>query len=163
MPISLAGGGKKPSRPSSHKPLEMDRLIRLATELEETLESSGEPKLNATIIDELAADLGVPAAHLYVAAATMSELEFDTSSPVLLEVCAGGCQAWGAVDLIERAHDLFVTRSESDQTTFGIVPRKCLDKCERAAVVQIRTPDGTAGLSETTLGQIDEAVAQALD
>jgi NADH:ubiquinone oxidoreductase subunit E len=152
MPLPIAGGG--PTRPPTHTPLDMGKLVRLAAELEQAVEDAGHEKLDAAIVAELADEIGAPEAHVY-AAATMTALVFDESAPLRFEVCAGGCQAYGAIGVIER---LVRLRGEHD---FGIVAKRCLDRCDRAAVVLVHTPAGTAGLAHATAESVEEALAQA--
>lgn len=136
--------------------------MTLAPELEEAFEDGGHDKLTPELLEEFAADLGASEAHLYAAAAMMTDLAFDESAETRFEICVGGCQSWGALPVLEQLIKLRSQRVEAGQPAFGLVPRRCLDKCDRAAVVLVKTPEGTAGLSETTPESVAEAVAQAL-
>ena len=161
MSLPIAGGGR-PARAPTHKPLELRRVMQLAPELEEAVEEGGHEVLTPELIEELAADLGASEKHLFAAAAMMTDLKFDESDPVRFEICVGGCQSWGALSVLEKLVQLRAKRIEAGETSFGVVPRRCLDKCDRAAVVIVKTPDGTAGLSEATPEAVEAAVAQAL-
>ena len=150
-------------RPPTHKPLDMQRLMRIATELEEAFEMSEHASLSPEAVDELADEIGAPASHVYAAAAMMTELPMDESAPIRFELCAGGCQSWGALPLIDKLSVAHAQRRENGEAGFGIVARRCIDKCAEAPVVLIRTPDGTAGLLKATPEALDEALSQALE
>jgi NADH:ubiquinone oxidoreductase subunit E len=134
--------------------------MNVAAELEEAVTAAGGGPLNAERMEELAADLGAPLDHLYAAAGMMTMLPFDESDDAQFNVCVGGCQGWGAMDVIKRLAALHSQRRDDGKKTFGIIPRRCLDSCERAAVVLIKTPDGMAGIAGATTDSIDDAVAQ---
>jgi hypothetical protein len=53
-------------------------------------------------------------------------------------------------------------RAEEGLVVAGIIPKRCLDKCDRAATVIVKTPDGAAGISEATPEAIEAAVTAAL-
>ncbi len=161
MPLPIAGGGRPPRAPT-HPPLDLRRLMQLAPEIEEAFSDAGHEYLTPERVEELAADIGASEAQLYAAAVMMTGIPFDEGAPVRFEVCIGGCQSWGAVPVLEKLVQLRARRIEAGQLSFGLVPRRCLDKCDRAAVVMVRTPDGTAGLSEVTPAAVEEAVEQAL-
>jgi NADH:ubiquinone oxidoreductase subunit E len=73
-----------------------------------------------------------------------------------------GCQGWGAIDLLKHLLKRHAQRRGDEQTTFGVVAKRCLDKCEHAPIVLLHTPDGTAGMPAATVAQLDEALAQVL-
>ena len=140
----------------------MRKLMNLAGELEEAFELLPADSLTPAIVEELAADLGAPKTHVYAAAAMMTEIPCDATAPVRFELCIGGCQAWGATELLGHLIKRHAQRDDDDKPLFGIVAKRCLDKCDRAAVVLVHTPDGTAGLSAATVEQLDEALQSTL-
>jgi NADH:ubiquinone oxidoreductase subunit E len=159
MPLPIAPGGR-PTRPPTHKPIDLQQLITIASELEEALDVAGASALTPEVVEELAADLGASETRIYAAAALMTEIGCDHSAPTRFELCIGGCQGWGAVELLGHLLKRHAQRREGAQVPFGIVAKRCLDKCEHAPMVLLHTPDGTAGLPEATIAQLDEALAQ---
>lgn len=161
MSLPLAGGGR-PTRPPTHKPLDLRRLMQLAPDIEESFDMTGQEKLTPELVEEIASDVGASETHVFAAVAMMTDIPFDESDATRFEICVGGCQQWGALPALEKLVQLRAKRREAGDTGFGVVPRRCLDKCDRAAVVVVRTPDGTAGLSEATPETVEEAVTQAM-
>lgn len=159
MSFSIGGGPRRPTRPATHQPLDVARLARLAAELEEV---AREGQLEAEAIDELALERGVGAGELYAALVTSDALELRLHHEVRFQVCAGGCQKWGAVPLIEHLADARAERLEDGQAAFDIVPRACLDQCDKAAAVLVVSPDGHALIPEATTDDLDEAIAELL-
>ena len=141
----------------------MRRLMNLAGELEEAFELIDAETLTPQIVAEIAEEIGAPKVHVYAAAAMMTEIACDASAAVRFELCIGGCQSWGAAELLRHLLKRHAQRQEAGAPLFGVVAKRCLDKCERAAVVLVHTPDGTAGLAAATIEQLDEALATALD
>jgi NADH:ubiquinone oxidoreductase subunit E len=135
--------------------------MQIAPDVEESFDMTGQEKLTPEIVEEIAADVGASESHVFAAAAMMTDIPFDESDATRFEVCVGGCQQWGALPVLEKLVQLRAQRQEAGEPSFGVVPRRCLDKCDRAAVVLVKTPDGTAGLSEATPETVGEAVAQA--
>lgn len=132
--------------------------MQIAPEVEEAFDMSGQERLTLELVEEIAADVGASEAQVVVSAAMMTDIQFDESAPIRFEVCVGGCQSWGAIPVFKELVKLRAAKNEA----FGVVPKRCLDKCDRAAVVLIKTPDGTAGISEATPESVAEAVSQAL-
>jgi NADH:ubiquinone oxidoreductase subunit E len=159
LPIAGGGGGRPPV-PPTHRPLGLPQLMNVASELEEAFSAEGGGPLNAERMEELAADLGAPLDHVYAAAGMMTMLPFDESDDAQFNVCVGGCQGWGALEVIKRLAALHSQRRDDGKKTFGIIPRRCLDNCERAAVVMIKTPDGMAGIAGATVEGVEDAVTQ---
>ena len=94
--------------------------------------------------------------------ALASEVEQVTQHPVNLVVCAGKCQSWGALDVLDRATDLWERRRDQGLPLFDVTVRSCLDRCEHAAVCELRGPDGTAVMTETTARQVEDALTAIL-
>ena len=128
----------------------MNRLVNLAVQIEEAFEMAGAETLTPALAAEIAADVG---AHVYAAVALMTEIACDASAPVRFEVCVGGCQQWGAMDLVKH-----LVKRRGDDDGYGIVAKNCLDKCEHAAMVFVQTPDGRAGIPSATTAKLDEAI-----
>ena len=163
MPLPIAGGGGGPTRPPTHTPLDMRRLMSIATQLDDELELLGKTELTPEVVEELAGEIGASAVQIYAAAALMSEIPCDASDPVRFELCIGSCQQWGAAELLAHLLKRHAQRRDDDAPRFGIVAKRCLDKCERAAVVLAHSPDGTASFAQAKPEQLDEAIATLLD
>jgi NADH:ubiquinone oxidoreductase subunit E len=159
--MSLLKAG--PARPATHKPLDPQALTRVAAKLEDALEAEGAELLTPQLVEDLAADLGVPEIHVYAAAATLTEIRCDSSAPIRFELCLGGCQAWGACELLDHLLLKHAERRDDEQPNFGIVAKRCLDKCQSAPVVLVHTPDGSAGLPQATIANLDESLQQLFE
>lgn len=151
------------ARPPTHTPLDVEALMRVALKLENALEAEGADALTPELVEVLAGDLGVPELHVYAAAATLTPIPCDSSAPVRFELCLGGCQAWGAGELLDHLLLRHNERRDAEQPNFGIVAKRCLDKCQAAPVVLVHTPDGTAGLPRATPAQLDESLEQLFE
>ena len=151
-----------PSRPPTHEPLSLETLSRVASKLEDALEAEGAEQLTPELVELIAGDLGVPETHVYAAAASMTEITCEASGSVRFELCVGGCQAWGAVQLLDHLLLRHAERRTDDQPPFGIVAKRCLDKCQHAPMVFVHTQDGTAALPEASVTQLDEALEALL-
>lgn len=158
MSLPIAGGGAGSPRPPTHKPLDMNRMMKLGLAVEEAAEDA---PIGGDALDELALDQGVDASHLYAAAAMTTDVEFAREHDVAFVVCGGTCQNWGALARIEQLVTLRQQRIDDGLPGFDIQVKRCLDQCGRAPVLQIRTPDGTAWLTEATEASVAEAVEQA--
>lgn len=160
MSLPIAGGGKGPNRPPTHKPLNLDRMMNLGLAVEEA--ADGAP-IGADAIDDLALEQGVDAGALYAAAATTTDVAFAREHEVAFVACGGVCQNWGALARLEQLVTLRQQRLDEGKPGFDIQARRCLDRCGQAPVIQIQTPDGTAWITEATEEAVAEAVAQACD
>ncbi len=136
--------------------------MQLAPELEAACEEAGHEVLSPELIEELAAELGASETQLTAAAVMMTSIPFDETEATRFEICVGGCQSWGALPVLQKLLALRAARRAAGQPSFGVVPKRCLDKCDRAAVVLVKTQDGTAGISEATPEAVADAVAVAL-
>lgn len=155
MTLTIGGGGpKRPSRPPTHQRLDLSRLAKLAAELEEIAEDGA---VTSEAVEDLAFERGVGPEEFYAALAT-TDLELRREHEVRFEVCAGGCQEWGALPLIEHLVDVRAERLEDGEPAFDIIPRACLDQCNKAAAVVAAGPDGHALIPEATADGLDEAI-----
>lgn len=148
-----------PTRSPTHREIPFDRLAGLGLDVEELAED-GPPDPQAML--DLAQDRGKPVSHYYAAAVLATEVELPVSHPVQAVFCAGKCQSWGALDCIDRAAEIWERRRDAGQPLFDLVARPCLDRCASAAVCELRTPDGTAVITEATPDKLAEALAEAL-
>jgi hypothetical protein len=146
--------GNIPNRSPTHRDVDMNRLAGLGMEVEELAE--GGPLTTDRLL-RYAEEQGKPVSHYYAAVALATELELP-EAPVTAVFCAGKCQSWGALDAIDAAAEAW----EKRQGGFAIGVRTCLDKCEDAAVCQIRTPAGTATLVRVKPEDVTQAIDEAL-
>ncbi len=146
--------GNTPNRSPTHRDVDMGKLAGLGMEVEELAEAG---PLSPGRLIALAEEQGKPVSHYYAALALATELEAPTA-PVTAVFCAGKCQAWGALDAIDRAAAVWEKRGGG----FAIGVRSCLDRCEDAAVCQIRTPSGTATLVRIKAEDVAAALEEAL-
>lgn len=153
--VLLGAMGTMPNRSTTHRDIDMHKLAGLGMEVEELAE--GGP-LTPDRILALAEEQGKPPSHYYAAVALATDLELPAAAPVTLTFCAGKCQSWGALDAIDRA----LAEWEKRPGKFAISVRTCLDKCEDAAVCEVRTPGGTATLVRVKPDDVTEALATVL-
>ncbi len=141
-----------PVSPPTHAALDLPRLMKLASRVEEL---AADGAVSPAAIDELAQDEGLERSHLYAALVLCDGVEIARSHRVQLAVCTGGCQQWGA---LERIEDLLAAR-ERRGLEFDLVPRACLDRCDRAPAIEVHTPDGIAVIPGATRDSVAEALA----
>lgn len=157
MNFPLAGG-----RAPTHPAIELDEVLRLVREISQSVESA--QAIDEATVERLATELEVPNSHVYAAACMHPNLRFERKEEVSFVVCAGGCQQFGALPLLERLHELRKDRSAAGQRSFDIEPRRCLDHCMQGAVVLVQLPDGSSGgLPQATVEKIEQAVQQICD
>ncbi len=150
---------KVPTRSPSHRDLEIDRLAGLGMEVEE-LGEDGPIDVEAML--QLAADRGKPVSHFYAAAALATEVELASGRPASVIVCAGKCQAWGALPLLDRAAEVWEARLDKKLPLFDIAVRSCMDRCDQAAVCEVRGPGGAVVITESTPDKLAEALAAVM-
>jgi len=142
---------KLPTRSPTHEDIEIRRLASMGLELEEIAE---EDKVELGKLVELAEDRGRPASHYLAAIPLATELALDSGTAKLaLKVCAGTCQRYGALDLL----DQLVERWQKDPR-FTIVPVTCLDRCDQAPACEVHGDHGQLVLAPATKATIDEAL-----
>ncbi|MDQ3366179.1 MAG: (2Fe-2S) ferredoxin domain-containing protein [Myxococcota bacterium] len=143
---------KLPTRSPTHEDIEMRRLASMGLELEEIAE--GEQVGLAAMI-ELAEDRGRPVSHYLAAIPLATELRVDAgAAPITVKVCAGTCQRYGALDLLDH-----LTERWTKTKAFTIVPVSCLDRCDQAAACELHGPHGQLVLAPATEASLDEALA----
>lgn len=145
---------RSPNRSPTHKDIEPARLARLGLDVEELAE--GGPITPDRVLG-LSAEQGKEPSQYYAAIALATELELPTA-PVTAVFCVGVCQGWGALDLVDRAAEVWEQRKGG----FAIGVRSCLDRCENAPACELRTPDGTAVLAPATPDKLAAALNELL-
>lgn len=144
--------GKLPTRSPTHEDLEISRLSSMGLELEEIAEGD---LVALPAMIELAEDRGRPTSHYLAAIPLATELRVGPPAELTVRVCAGTCQRWGALDLL----DHLVARWEK-QRGFAIVPVTCLDRCDQAPACEIHGAHGQLVLAPATAAALDEALAE---
>ena len=140
---------KVPTRSPTHEEVEPSRIPGMGLELED-IATDGRVALRALV--ELAEDRGRPASHYLAAIPLSTELAVDTTGKALVaRVCAGNCQRYGALDLL----DHLVEKCPA----VGIVPVECLDQCDHGPAVELTGDHGKLVLAPANLVSLDEAVA----
>lgn len=124
----------------------------MGLELEELAEDDQVP-LAALV--ELAEDRGRPAGHYLAAIPLATELRVAGGAPVTVKVCAGTCQRWGALDVL----DHLVARDPRG-AAFAIVPVECLDRCEHAPACEVHGAHGQLVIAPATAAALDDALDQ---
>ncbi len=134
----------------------MRRLSSMGLELEE-IAVDGAVQLSALI--DLAEDRGRPPSHYLAAVALATEgddgkpYRVEPAAPTTVRVCAGNCQRWGALDVL----DALVVRWQK-KNDVAIVPVCCLDRCDQAAVCEIQGDHGTLVVAPANPANVTEAL-----
>ena len=143
---------KLPTRSPTHADVEPSRLAAMGLELEEI--ADGETVALPALI-ELAEDRGRPASHYLAAIPLATELRLEGPAGLAIRVCAGTCQRYGALDLL----DHLVEKVQRDPS-FAIVPVTCLDRCDQAPACELHGGHGQLVLAPATAASLDEALSQ---
>ena len=138
---------KVPTRSPTHEEIDPTRLASMGLELEDIADGDEVP-LPALV--ELAEDRGRPASHYIAAIPLATELRLAGKAPVSIRVCAGNCQRYGALDLLDHL---------VGKTGVQIVPVSCLDRCDHAPAVEVHSAQGQLVLAPATSANLDESIA----
>jgi len=136
---------KTPTRSVTHEEVDPTRLASMGLELEDI--ADGETIALPDLV-ELAEDRGRPASHYLAAIPLATELKLATNGPLTVKVCAGNCQRWGALDILDHLVGKQVT----------IAPVSCLDRCDHAPAVEVHGAHGQLVLAPATTAALDEAL-----
>ena len=150
-PVPMA---KLPTRSPTHEDVPLGRLSSMGLEIEEIAE--GEQVSLAALI-ELAEDRGRPTSHYLAAIPLATELRLAPPASITVKVCAGTCQRWGALDLL----DHLAERSAAARFSgFAIAPVTCLDRCDQAPACEVHSPHGQLVLAPATKTALDDALRE---
>lgn len=141
---------KLPTRSPTHEEVELSRMSSMGLELED-IAVDDEIPLPALI--ELAEDRGRPASHYLAAIALATEMKLAGSAPLTLKVCAGNCQRYGALDLLDHLAE------HKSAAKFHITPVTCLDRCDHSPAIEVHGAHGQLVLAPATKANVDEALA----
>jgi NADH:ubiquinone oxidoreductase subunit E len=139
---------KVPTRSPTHAEVELGRLSAMGLELEEI--ADGE-RVELTSLIELAEDRGRPPSHYVAAIPLATELQLaGGAARVTVRVCAGSCQRWGALDLIDHLIE--------GHPGVALAPVTCLDRCDQAPALELTGDHGTLVLAPASRTSLDEAI-----
>ncbi|HWO22904.1 MAG TPA: (2Fe-2S) ferredoxin domain-containing protein [Kofleriaceae bacterium] len=145
-----------PTRSPTHADVEPSRLASMGLELEEI--ADGETVALPRLV-ELAEDRGRPASHYLAAIPLATELRLEAPEPLVVRVCAGTCQRYGALDLL----DHLARRLEPGAAAaarFSIAPVECLDRCDQGPACEVHGDHGQLVLAPATAASLDEALRE---
>lgn len=140
---------KVPTRSPTHADVELSRLSAMGLELEDIADGD-EVSLDALV--ELAEDRGRPASHYLAAIPLATELRLAGGAPTTIRVCAGSCQRWGALDLLDHLVE--------HRGSFSIAPVSCLDRCDQAPACELDGAHGRLVIAPATTAALDAALAE---
>jgi NADH:ubiquinone oxidoreductase subunit E len=141
-----------PTRSPTHADVEPSRLASMGLELEEI--ADGETVALPALI-ELAEDRGRPASHYLAAIPLATELRLAAPSGLVVRVCAGTCQRYGALELL----DHLAPRAAAGER-FSIAPVGCLDRCDQAPACEVHGDHGQLVLAPATAASLDDALRE---
>jgi hypothetical protein len=136
---------KLPTRSPTHEDVPPGRLAAMGLELEDIADA--EVVAIAALI-ELAEDRGRPASHYLAAIPLATELRVA----ITVRVCAGTCQRWGALDLL----DHLAARAVAGALT--LAPVSCLDRCDLAPACELHGAHGQLVIAPATPASVDAAL-----
>jgi NADH:ubiquinone oxidoreductase subunit E len=143
---------KVPTRSPTHEDIELSRLASMGLEVEDIADGD---EVTIPALVELAEDRGRPVSHYLAAVPLATELRVRGGAPLTLKVCAGTCQRYGALDLL----DALAERWMKDKgARFSIAPVSCLDRCDQAPACEVHGDHGQLVIAPATLTAIDEAL-----
>src|SRR5678816_1179626 len=96
---------KVPTRSPTHEDIELGRLASMGLEVEEIAEGD---EVSVPALVELAEDRGRPVSHYLAAVPLATELRVAGAAPLTVRVCAGTCQRWGAVDMLDHLAERWI-------------------------------------------------------
>jgi len=147
--VYIASVTKIPARSPTHHDVDPARLAALGLELEDIADGD-EVALPALV--ELAEDRGRPPSHYLAAIPLATELRVAAGGAALTaRVCAGTCQRYGALDLLDHLAERHAAR-------VAIAPVACLDRCDQAPACELHGAHGQLVLAPATTAALDEAL-----
>lgn len=141
---------KTPTRSPTHEDVDPTRLASMGLELEEIADGD---TVELSALVELAEDRGRPASHYLAAIPLATELRLAGEAPLTVKVCAGTCQRWGALELLDH-----LAERATNGARFRLVPVSCLDRCDHAPACEVHGAHGQLVLAPASKESIDEAL-----
>jgi NADH:ubiquinone oxidoreductase subunit E len=139
---------KTPTRSPTHEEVDPGRIASMGLELEDIADGD---TVTLTAVVELAEDRGRPTSHYLAALPLATELRLAGDAPLTIKVCAGTCQRWGALDLLEHL-------AERADGRFAIARVSCLDRCDHAPACEVHGAHGQLVVAPATAAALDEAI-----
>jgi hypothetical protein len=128
--------------------------------------SCGRSTRRTPALVELAEDRGRPVSHYLAALPLAAELHLagpgnrppreatgTAPAPLTVKVCAGTCQRWGALDLLDH-----LAERAASGTALALAPVSCLDRCDQAPACEVHGPHGQLVVAPATPAALDEAI-----
>lgn len=143
---------KSPTRSPTHEDVDPTRLASMGLEIEEI--ADGDTVALPALV-ELAEDRGRPVSHYLAAVPLATELRVAGDAPLTVKVCAGTCQRWGALDVLDH-----LAERATKGARLSLAPVTCLDRCEHAPAVEIHGAHGQLVVAPATPATLDEAIDQ---
>jgi NADH:ubiquinone oxidoreductase subunit E len=143
---------KIPSRSPTHEDVDLNRLASMGLEIEEI--ADGDTVALPALV-ELAEDRGRPVSHYLAAIPLATELRVAGSAALTAKVCAGTCQRWGALDMLDHLADRVMRGAK-----LSLVPVTCLDRCDLAPACELHGAHGVLVVAPATASALDEAIDQ---
>jgi len=148
---------KLPTRSPTHEDVPTGRLAAMGLELEDI--ADGDTVALPALV-ELAEDRGRPGSHYLAAVALATELRVTPAAPVTVRVCAGNCQRWGALDLLDHLAGNLAGQRAGGAPGFAITPVSCLDRCDHAPACEIHGAHGQLSSARRRRGDLDGALRE---
>jgi len=141
---------KVPTRSPTHADIELSRLSSMGLEVEDIADGA---VVTIPALVELAEDRGRPVSHYIASIPLATEVTIAPDGPLVLKICAGNCQQYGALDLIDHVVERWVARRG-----FTLAPVECLDRCDQAPACELHGAHGQLVLAPATAAKVDEAL-----
>ena len=141
---------KTPTRSVTHEEVDPTRLASIGLEIEDIADGD---KVSLPALVELAEDRGRPVSHYLAAIPLATELSLAGDAPLTIKVCAGTCQRWGALDLLDQLADKIAGGAK-----IALAPVSCLDQCDRAPACEVHGAHGKLVVAPATVATLQEAI-----
>jgi NADH:ubiquinone oxidoreductase subunit E len=141
---------KVPTRSPTHEDVDVGRLASMGLEVEEI--ADGDTVALPALV-ELAEDRGRPVSHYLAAIPLATELRLSGNAPLTLKICAGTCQRWGALDLLDHVAERALRGAK-----LTLAPVSCLDRCDQAPACEVHGAHGQLVIAPATKAAVDEAI-----
>jgi NADH:ubiquinone oxidoreductase subunit E len=163
---------KLPTRSPTHEDVPPGRLAAMGLEIEDIADGD-EVALPALV--ELAEDRGRPVSHYLAAIPLATELRLAGAAAITVRVCAGTCQRWGALELLDHLAERHLAERHlaerhlaerhlaeraNRSAAFAIAPVSCLDRCDLAPACEIHGAHGQLVVAPATRTALDEALRE---
>ena len=136
---------KVPTRSPTHEAIEPGRLAAMGLDLEDIVKDD---EIALADLVELAEDRGRPPSHYIAAIALATDYRLAGTGKVQLKICAGNCQQYGALDLIDGLVN-----------TVDLVPVGCLDRCDQAPACELHGNHGVLVIAPATVAAVGDALS----